>query len=122
VRLSGYLLRIALPQDSPKGPGWATVTPRQGTYVPGARYHLHEDDLDALDEYEGYPGLYLREDVTIETESGPETAMIYRMREPLRSAPPTPEYEKTLRRGYRDFELNEEILEAALRIVQTGDG
>ncbi len=122
ARLSGYLLRIALPQDSPKGPGWATVTPAPGAYVPGALYHLHEDDLGALDEYEGYPGLYLREEVTIETQSGPETAMIYRMREPLRPARATPEYEETLRRGYRDFDLDEEILEAALRDVRSGDG
>ena len=122
ARLSGYLLRIALPQDSPEGPGWATVTPRQGACVPGAFYHLHKDDLGALDEYEGYPGLYLREEVTIETESGPEPAMIYRMREPLRPARPTPEYEETLRRGYRDFDLKEEILEIALRNVRTEDG
>ncbi len=122
ARLSGYLLRIALPQDSPHGPGWATVTAAQGAHAPGALYHLHEDDLGALDEYEGYPDLYLRKDVTIETQSGPETAMIYRMREPLRPALPTPEYEETLRRGYRDHDLDEEILEAALRAVRTGDG
>ncbi len=121
ARLSGHRLRIALPQNSPKGPGWATVTPAPGAYVPGALYHLHEDDLAALDEYEGYPGLYLREEVTIETAGGPEGAMIYRMREPLRPARPTPEYEETLRRGYRDFCLNDEILEAALREAQTGD-
>ena len=119
ARLSGYLLRISLPLDSPQGPGWATITPEQGAYVPGTIYHLHETDLGALDEYEDYPDLYLREEVTVETEGGPEAAIIYRMREPLRPARPTPEYEETLRKGYRDFDLDGEILETALRAART---
>ena len=43
------------------------------------------------------------------------------MREPLRPALPTSEYEETLRKGYRDFDLDEMILEAALRAARTGN-
>ncbi len=118
ARLSGHALRIALPEDSPRGPGWATVVPAAGSHVPGALYQLHEDDLDALDEYEGYPDLYLHKEVIVEAEGKPETAMLYRMREPLRPALPTSEYEETLRKGYRDFDLDEVTLDAALRAVQ----
>lgn len=115
ARLNGYSLQIALPIHCPSGPGWATVVPKEGDWVPGALYSLHKSDLDALDTYEDYPELYMRDNVKVETERGVQIAMIYRMREPLRMVSPTHKYVTTLRKGYRDFNLPEECLETALQ-------
>jgi gamma-glutamylcyclotransferase (GGCT)/AIG2-like uncharacterized protein YtfP len=114
ARLNNYSLRIALPQEAPKGPGWATVVPKQGCHVPGGLFLLHPNDLNALDEFEDYPNIYLREEVAIETKDRTQTAMIYRMREPLRPAIPTPAYVETLRRGFGEFRFSEKLLEVAL--------
>ncbi len=115
ARLIDFALTIALPKKNPPGPGWATVSPRQGSAVPGALFHLHPDDLDALDDFEGWPDLYLREKRPVESGGEIRPALLYRMREPLRPARPSPAYAETLRTGYRDFTLPEEVLDAALR-------
>lgn len=117
--LPGHTLRIALPQSAAPGPGWAAASPaataeEEGARLPGALWLLHRGDLPALDSYEDYPELYARENLWVETGEGPEEAMVYLMREPLRPAAPTPEYAQTLRRGYADFGLPVEILEKAL--------
>ena len=115
ARLEGYRLTIALPAASPGNrPGWATVTPEAGAYVPGALYRLHADDLPALDHFEDYPSLYDRKDVEIVTADGPLRAMIYIMRHPLKAARPAAHYVETLRQGYRDFDLPMEVLEGVL--------
>jgi len=111
----GYSLRIALPADHPPGQGFATVVPAPGAFVPGAIFRLHPEDLPALDEYEGWPELYLREELRVESHKGAAPALLYRMREPLRPARPSTPYVRTLRRGYRDFKLPVGVLEAALR-------
>ena len=125
AELPGHTLRIALPQNAARGPGWAAASPAaaavaagatldEGARLPGALWLLHRDDLPALDSYEDYPELYARENLRVETGEGPEIAMVYLMREPMRPAAPTPEYAETLRRGYGDFGLRMEILEKAL--------
>lgn len=115
ARLGGYALRIALPRRAPEGPGWATAAPSPGAAVPGALYRLHRGDLEALDRYEGYPDLYLREELPVEAGGGEVRALLYRMRGPLRPAKPGADYVETLREGYRDFGLPMEVLEEALR-------
>ncbi len=115
ARLLDYRLTIALPAASQGNqPGWATVTPEAGAYVPGALFRLHADDLPALDHFEDYPTLYDRKDVEIVTADGPLRAMLYIMRHPLKPARPAAHYVETLRQGYRDFDLPMEVLEGVL--------
>lgn len=115
ARLEGHALRIALPRSHPPGQGFATVTPAPGRSVPGALFRLHPDDLKALDEYEGCPALYAREERAVQAGGREVRAMLYRMREPLRPARPRTDYVRTLREGYAGFGLPLEALEAALR-------
>ncbi len=115
ARLEDYRLTIALPAAARGNqPGWATVTPEKGAETPGALFHLHPDDLKALDHFEDYPALYGREEVEILTAEGRHRAMLYVMRHPLRAAHPTTHYVETLRQGYRDFDLPIEVLEGVL--------
>lgn len=114
ARLAGYSLRIALPEKITMGHGWATVAPEAGAFVPGVLYILHERDIATLDGYEDYPEIYGREDVIVESDIGEERAMLYRMREPMRTVKPSPEYAATLRRGYRENNLPMEVLDDAL--------
>ena len=58
---------------------------------------------------------HLREKRPVEFGGEICPALLYRMREPLRPARPSPAYAETLRTGYRDFGLPGESLEAALR-------
>lgn len=113
--LENHRFCIALPADEPPGPGWATLVSSPGDSVRGAIFELHEADLPALDEYEGYPTLYRREDRTVLAGGPPVSAMLYLMHEPLRGARPGDVYIETLRSGYRDFGLPIQELEAALR-------
>ena len=115
ARLEGYRLTIALPFSAPENQsGWATVTPHKGAETLGALFHLHADDLPALDHFEDYPALYNRKNVEIRTDEGVDRAMIYIMRHPIRTARPAAHYVETLRQGYRDFDLPMEALESVL--------
>ncbi len=116
ARLEGYRLAFAVPKDaSPERPGWATLSAEPGAQTTGALFALHADDLATLDSFEDYPTLYTHEQVQVLRADGEAvSAMIYRMRPPLRYAPPTARYAETIRQGYIDFGLPVEALERAL--------
>src|SRR5581483_6362788 len=80
------------------GPAWlpahrlvfktfAAVVPDPASRVPGVLYEITAADGRALDRYEEVPALYARAEVTVETDQGPKTAMIY-VREGGEIAPP----------------------------------
>src|SRR5512133_1439850 len=48
--------------------GVADIEPRAGTRTHGALWRISDSDLERLDRYEGYPGLYRRELVAVCTE------------------------------------------------------
>jgi gamma-glutamylcyclotransferase (GGCT)/AIG2-like uncharacterized protein YtfP len=70
---------------------FADVVPRPGSVVPGVLWRISRATLDDLDFREGYPTLYDRETVEVETAEGASvTAFVYRM---------TADTRDTLRRG-----------------------
>lgn len=99
-----------------KGYGVATVEPHIGSKVPGGLWAISEDDLKALDRYEGYPRLYTRGNVRVHTEDGRVLeAMTYWMHDHYPLAMPAASYMKTIREGYMDFGLDETRLALFLR-------
>ena len=66
-----------------------------------------------LDRYEGFPWLYRKEFLKLCVEGKPIEAMVYIMND-ISLAPPNSDYYQTIRQGYRDFELDETVLETAL--------
>ena len=68
VTLSGYELAY-------RGYGGvATVIPKEGETVPGLLWSITPECEESLDQYEGYPKLYHKADVTV---TDPETGKQY---------------------------------------------
>ena len=61
--------------------GVADVERCEGAVVHGAVWRITAADLDRLDAYEGYPGLYRRELVAVYAEGPAATALVYVMNE-----------------------------------------
>lgn len=79
--------------------GVATIEPAEGGAM-GAIWDIDEESERALDRYEGYPRLYRKETVTVETERfGPIECMVYIMNGGIPEEP-SERYYETIRRGY----------------------
>lgn len=78
-RLPGYRLEFnKVPQDAPRGVGYANIVPDTRHVVEGALYEISEADLQKLDECEGYPDHYRREEVKVQRQDGSQvTATVY---------------------------------------------
>lgn len=99
----------------------ADVVFHPGHEVPVGLYRVTEECVRALDRYEGFPRVYERRFVLAHTEDGPVWSFIYVMRErPI--SPPTPEYLRTIRRGYEGFDLPTAPLARAVREAQAEAG
>ena len=93
VAVPGYRFRIA-------NRGYATMVPDPGSVVYGLLWSLTDDDLMALDQYEGVPaGDYLRTRIEVSFRGDPLEAQVYLAADPAPGKP---------RRGYL-----ETILQAA---------
>lgn len=86
----------------------ATVEPKAGGQVPVLIWDIGPEDEARLDMYEGYPGLYGKHDIKVETESGREDIMVYTMTEGHEIGIPSSSYLNTIINGYlwAGFDLN----------------
>lgn len=86
----------------------ATVEPKAGGQVPVLIWDIGLEDEACLDRYEGYPRLYGKHDITVETESGREDIMVYTMTEGHEIGTPSRSYLNTIMNGYlwAGFDLN----------------
>ena len=57
--------------------GVLTILPKEGGRVDGILWKVNDRDERALDRYEGYPRLYTKETLTVQTDAGPCTAVAY---------------------------------------------
>ena len=58
--------------------GYATVIPCEGSVVEGCLWRISDEDEKSLDRYEGVrSGSYKRETIEVETDDGPESALIF---------------------------------------------
>lgn len=102
---------------------YLTIEPEEGTYVPAAVWSVDEEDLAALDYYEGFPRLYTREiwPAAYQSREGRACqgeALIYIMRPEYPPGVPTNAYMETCLAGYRSFGFDSGPLLDAYRRVK----
>lgn len=86
----------------------ATVEPKIGSTVPVLIWDIGPEDERNLDIYEGYPKLYDKADLEVQTEEGCESIMAYIMNEGYKIGKPSMHYLETITNGYLEagFDLN----------------
>lgn len=94
----GYRFRIAKR-------GYATMVPDPGSLVYGLLWSLTDEDLAALDQYEGVPdGHYTRTTIPVEFRGRPMEAQVYLAVDPAPGTP-RPGYLETVVQAARDLGL-----------------
>jgi len=115
ARVEGYELRFAGHSVKRRG-GVATLRQNAEAYVPGILFDIDALDLATLDRFEGHPRRYVRRRLTITTSAGAEMlAWVYVLALEEPNARPSPEYVATILAGYREFSLDPDILDRAVR-------
>jgi len=98
--------------------GVADIKPREGSRTHGALWSISDRDLDRLDRYEGYPSLYRRELVVVKAERDQLVAITYVMNDDYIGLP-SPSYYRTIKRGYKQWELP--ILDLEMTLAEVKD-
>lgn len=88
----------------------ATVEPKKGASVPVLIWDIGPEDERRLDIYEGYPRLYGKVDLEVQTEDGCESIMAYTMNDGYRLGMPSVSYLDTITKGYLDSGFDVDIL------------
>ena len=83
--------------------GVLTILPKEGGRVNGLLWRVNAWDELTLDRYEGYPHLYTKELLPVQTDSGPQTVVAYVMTAPHceKVQPPAATYLQTVLDGCR---------------------
>ena len=98
--------------------GVLTILPKEGGRVEGLLWRVNAWDELTLDRYEGYPHLYTKELLPVQTDSGPQTVVAYVMTAPYceKAQPPASAYLQTVLEGYRMAGFDPKaVLQAAAR-------
>lgn len=98
---------------------YLTIEIKHGGKVPVAVWEVDENDIKALDRYEGYPSFYYKKELSVNVRLNDETkerqsAFVYIMHENRQIGIPSQDYVDTCRDGYKDFGFNEKFLDAAI--------
>ncbi len=93
------------------GGGVADLNATKGKVVEGVLWEISEADLKALDEYEGYPKLYVRRNVEVEAFDGRKLeAFAYFMVRPGTYKAPSRRYLRLLVSGAEEHGLSDEYV------------
>lgn len=100
---------LAFVRSSPTATsGVADLKMARGKVVEGVLWEITEQDLKALDQYEGYPKEYIRRTMTVETPDGKKVqALAYVVANPRREQPPSKRYLSLLIQGAEEHSLSE---------------
>lgn len=92
--------------------GVANVERAENVNVPIVLWNITGECEQSLDRYEGYPNLYIKENIEISTGSGPVEALIYIMVSEYETMPAIPHerYFEVIRQGYKDNNIDDEYL------------
>ncbi len=108
--------------------GVANIEKMQGRTVPIVLWEITPECEKALDIYEGYPRLYVKKEVEVETKDGNIQAMVYVMTEQYEDLPAQPSkyYLDVIWTGHRDNKillrtLREAIAENIQEISELGN-
>lgn len=88
----------------------ATIEKKKGASVPVLVWSIKPSDERALDHYEGYPHLYIKQDFQIELNGKTITAMAYVMTEGRPLGQPGAAYLTTITAGYEEFNFEKKPL------------
>jgi gamma-glutamylcyclotransferase (GGCT)/AIG2-like uncharacterized protein YtfP len=89
----------------------ADIEKKKNSVVPGALFEISKSDEKKLDVYEDYPILYKKYYFTYYGKK----VMTYTMKKKSQFMFPTERYLNTIKRGYRDCNLNKKYLNKALK-------
>ena len=89
----------------------ADIEPKKNSIVPGGLFEISKSDEKKLDIYEDYPVLYKKYYFTYYSKK----VMTYTMTKKTLFAYPTERYLNTVKKGYKDCNLNYQILKRALK-------
>lgn len=94
--------------------GYLTIEPNKGSKVPIVAWNINELDEMSLDNFEGYPKLYMKKDLSFKLDDGTiEKGFSYIMNDGFNYKLPTETYLNTVEKGYKDFNFDyNEIVEA----------
>ena len=94
----------------------ANIRRRNGSEVKGLLWEITPDCERSLDRYEGYPYLYEKKNVTVETEDGRRVrAMVYVMTKGHEApALPTLGYYKGILDGFRQNGMDDTVVQEAM--------
>lgn len=95
--------------------GVANVEPCEKESVPIVLWEITDGCEYALDVYEGYPSLYIKQEVEVKVGDKVKKVMIYVMKDKYTDMPavPTDYYFNVIRRGYIDNKIDLKKLNAA---------
>lgn len=95
--------------------GVANIEPCKDKSVPIVLWEITNDCETALDLYEGYPSLYIKEAVEVIVDNKPVKTMVYIMADKYRDmvAAPTEYYFNVIAKGYSDNGLDLKPLQIA---------
>jgi len=97
--------------------GVADIERREGARTHGVLWRISDRDLERLDSYEGYPRLYRRELVSVQTEQGEVVAVTYVMNDDYVGLP-SPSYYEIIKRGYDQWNLPVAAVDLAVATVK----
>lgn len=102
-----------------KSGSYLTIEPCQGACVPAAVWVVTENNIAALDRYEGFPDFYYKKEMTVNIKRSDSffknvDAFVYIMREDRPYGQPNPYYVEICRKGYRSFGFDENVLDEAV--------
>ncbi len=92
----------------------ATIEPAEGCSVPVLLWEISPRDERRLDQYEGWPSFYEKQNFTVSTPNGDVDAMAYVMTPGHFYGTPSREYLKTIRQGYEENGFDVQTLNTAV--------
>lgn len=125
-------MRCRHPQAVLIGPAWldgygfawrrfADIELDPDRYTIGLLWQVSDEDLDALDRFEGVPRHYIRQRVRISTQGGEHTGWAYMMARQDAEMLPDGGYLDAVLAGYRVNNLSDQQLVAALQRLSHPD-
>lgn len=105
--------------------GVLTIEPCEGKHVPVVAWDISFADELSLDEYEGFPSFYGKEQMTLPVtsfEDGTESmtdAFLYVMTEGRPLGFPQDGYVETVREGYEEFGFDQRLIDEAIAYTKT---
>jgi hypothetical protein len=100
-----------------RGGGVATIIPKKGSEVPVVIWNITQGCEKVLDIYEGFPRLYIKDNVQVESELGLIAGMAYVMADNYSRyvSRPNSGYYTIIKEGYEQNNISIKPLEEALK-------